>query len=214
MSLSHDAAVSTMGCSSSNSATEEARVEAPVAELNWKAVHSAIRWNKPIVEISALMNSAEAVNCADEQNGNRPIHIAAQNGHFPIVKLLVEKKVELDAKNGKGNTGIHMAVGYDYFDCAKLLVEAGADPMALNDEGYPGNRGLEGNKTYGIAALMSATSPEEVMVGFALCEDQIEDLKAAKANFVSAGLKAKSTIGKELWTSDMQDKLKAITLSI
>lgn len=162
-----------------------------------------------------MLTSAAAVNCADEQNGNRPIHIAAQNGHLGILELLVKLKVEINAKNGKGNTGVHMAVGYDYFECAKILMENGADAVGIkNDAGFSANRGLEGDKTYGIAALMSATSPEEVMIGFSLCEEQLEDLTSAKASFVSAGLKAKATIGKANWTPAMQEKLKSITIKI
>lgn len=208
-----------MGCTSSSapnptSADQKPDTTASPDEVNWKAIHSAIRWNKPIEEIKVLLTSPAAVNCEDEQNGNRPIHIAAQNGHLEILQLLVKLKVEVDSKNAKGNTGIHMAIGYDYYECAKLLIENGADAGIINDAGFAGNRGLDGDKTYGIAALMSATSPEEVMVGFSLCEEQLDDLTPAKASFVSAGLKAKSTIGKANWTAEMQDRLKTLTIKI
>ena len=65
-------------------------------------------------------------------NGNRPLHIAAQNGHTDIVRLLVNKKCRLNETNQKGNTAIHMAIGYDYYDAAKLIIDAGGDPKILN----------------------------------------------------------------------------------
>jgi ankyrin repeat protein len=68
-------------------------------------------------------------------NGNRPIHIAAQNGHTDVVRLLVNKKCLLNEMNMKGNTAIHMAVGYDYYDAAKLIIDAGGDPRILNSAG-------------------------------------------------------------------------------
>jgi ankyrin repeat protein len=49
-------------------------------ELDFKPIHSAVRWNKPINEVKELLVSEEAVNCVDVGNGNSPIHIAAQNG--------------------------------------------------------------------------------------------------------------------------------------
>lgn len=67
-----------------------------------------------------------------QDNGNRPLHIAAQNGHTDIVQLLIKKKCSLNEKNAKGNTAIHMAVGYDYYDAAKLIIDAGGDPSIEN----------------------------------------------------------------------------------
>ncbi|KAJ1417580.1 ankyrin repeat-containing domain protein, partial [Ochromonadaceae sp. CCMP2298] len=71
----------------------------------------------------------------DAGNGNQPIHIAAQNGHFEALQLLISKRADANAKNLKGNTPIHMSVGYDYFECAMLLIEAGGKPMATNVAG-------------------------------------------------------------------------------
>ena len=42
-------------------------------------------------------------------NGNRPLHIASQNGHYAIVKQLIDLGVDLNAQNNSGNTALHMA---------------------------------------------------------------------------------------------------------
>ena len=108
-----------------------------------------------------------------------------------------------------------MAIGYNYYHCAKVLTDAGADPLLLNDAGFPGNRGLEGDKTTGIAALASATTASEVNTAFEFCESEIEDLKKVKSNFVQAGMAAsKSLKESNLWTSEMQSRFKAITQSL
>jgi ankyrin repeat protein len=177
-------------------------------EVNFKPIHSAIRWNKPILEIEALLTSSSAVNCPDSSNGNCPIHIAAQNGHSDIIRLLISKKADLNVKNAKGNTGIHMAVGYDYFEVAKMLISAGADENMLNDLGIPANLGLEGDKAMGIAALVSAETAEDVEEAFTLCEAKLANLN--KINFVSAGLKAKKGLG-GFWTAEHQSIFKSIT---
>ncbi len=181
---------------------------ANVSEVKFKPIHSAVRWNKPVEEVEILLSSPAAVNCPDTSNGNCPIHIAAQNGHDEMIKLLIAKGADLNMKNGKGNTGIHMAIGYDYFNVAKLLIAAGADENLQNDLGFPSYLGLEGDKAMGIAALVCAQTAADVDEAFKLCEERLERLN--RINFVTAGLKAKKNIG-ELWTAEHQIQFKSIT---
>merc|ERR1719428_1142671 len=94
-------------------------------------IHSAIRWGKPISELESLI-VGDQIDCQDEQNGNRPIHIAAQNGHLEIVKWLISKKCDVSAQNGTGATALHMSVGYDFYYVTKALLEAGADQTIKN----------------------------------------------------------------------------------
>jgi hypothetical protein len=90
----------------------------PSEEEAFKAVHSAVRWNKPANVIEALLESVPGgANSQDPKNGNFPLHIAAQNGHAETCKLLLSKGASVNAVNGKGNTGLHMAISYDYYVC-------------------------------------------------------------------------------------------------
>lgn len=177
-------------------------------EFNFKPVHSAVRWNKPIAEIEPLFNDPQAVNCVDSNNGNSPIHIASQNGHNDLVRFLIGKGADVNAKNLKGNTAIHMAIGYDYYDAAMMLIQAGADENLLNDLNVPANRGLEGDKCMGVAALVCATTAADVINAFQLCEANTAIVD--KVSFASAGLKAKKLLG-PMWSADMQIKFKEIT---
>jgi ankyrin repeat protein len=179
--------------------------------LNFKPIHSAIRWNKPVDEVEALLTSDEAVNCPDSNNGNCPIHIAAQNGHVELIMLLIRKKVNLNAQNGKGNTAVHMAIGYDYFQAATLLIEAGADCSISNELGFPASRGLEGDKCLGIAALVSAQTSSEAMKALELCNEDISIVD--KGSFVAGGLKAKKAMGVE-WTPEVQALFKETTTKL
>lgn len=181
------------------------------AEINYKPIHSAIRWNKPVSEVEALLVSPEAVNCVDKDNGNYPIHIAAQNGHEDLIALLIKKNVIVDAKNMKGNTGLHMAIGYDYYNVAKRLIDAGADLNAVNDSGFPAKYGLEGDKCLGIAALVNATNEDEISAALDMCEGEIENLN--KINFAQAGLKTKKAVG-AIWSPALQNRFKDITSRI
>lgn len=176
-------------------------------EFNFRPVHSAVRWNKSIQEVEALLTSQEAVDCVDNSNGNRPIHIAAQNGHDDLVELLLRKNCEVNATNAKGNTALHMAIGYDYYNTAKLLIKAGGDLELVNEGGVPAKFGLEGDKSLGIAALANANTADEVTEAFDLCEKDMPSLN--RVSFAQAGLKAKKALG-GAWTPALQDRLKDI----
>jgi ankyrin repeat protein len=180
-------------------------------EINQKLIHSSVRWNKPVDVVEALLVNADAVNCEDPGNGNRPVHIAAQNGHDDLIQLLIRKKADINAKNGKGNTALHMAIGYDYYDAAKHLIQAGASLDDVNESGVAARYGLEGDKCLGIALLCKATTPEEVSEAFDLCDSEIEHLH--KINFAQSGLKAKKVLG-DSWSKDLQERFKGITNKI
>lgn len=179
--------------------------------FNFRPVHSAVRWNKSVQEVELLLTSQEAVDCVDSSNGNRPIHIAAQNGHDELVELLLKKKCEVNAKNMKGNTALHMAIGYDYFNTAKMIIKAGGDLEMTNDLAVPAKFGLEGDKSMGIAALANAGTADEVAEAFALCEAELENLN--RVSFAQAGLKAKKGLA-EAWTPALQERMKAINIKL
>ena len=84
-------------------------------EVTFKTIHSAVRWNKSALEVDALIKTKEMANMRDTGNGNFLLHIAAQNGHFDLVKLLLEKKeADINCQNNKLNTPLHMSLSYDY----------------------------------------------------------------------------------------------------
>lgn len=172
-------------------------------------VHSTIRWNKKsLEEIRAMLSSDELVNILDPNNGNAPIHIAAQNGHLDLVNLLIEKKAEVNVQNKKGNTALHMAVGYDYYDVAKALIDAGADMELKNEGGFTAQTGIDGDTSLGIAFLLGAKSSEDVMKAFDMCEERIEEI--GKIKFAQSGLKMKKAL-KEQWTDGIKARFKEIT---
>jgi hypothetical protein len=195
---------------SNSNVTASGKPVAPGEE--WKKVHSAVRWNKP--EAAELLTNPAAVNSVDPVTKNQPIHIAAQNGHFDLLKLLLERGADANAKNGKDNTPLHMAIGYDYYECGQLLLKHGADVTICNTSGVSGDRGLEGDKCFGMAAFVSAEkskSPEDMLAALKMCLRDISFLD--KASFAQAGMKAKKTFG-ESWTPEMNDQFKGIMMQL
>lgn len=86
------------GCVSTSTVDKSVKIEdTPVADeqIDWKKIHSMVRWNKPIEEIRPELKTVSYVNCQDKDNGNYPIHIACQNGHFEICKLLTTLGIQV-----------------------------------------------------------------------------------------------------------------------
>ena len=174
----------------------------------WRAVHSAIRWKKPIEEIESLIVSKEAANCYDDTNGNRPIHIAAQNGHLDQLMLLIRKGADVNAQNMKGNTAFHMALSYDYYDCVQALQNAGADLDIKNSAGHSARKGLDGDKSIAILSLLAAKSQEEAATALQAIEKAPPE-EVERATVAAAGLKTRKSLG-TAWTTELQEKLKSI----
>lgn len=83
----------------------------------------------------------------DKTNGNCAIHIAAQNGFYEVVDLLISRGCKMSPKNRSGNTPLHMAMEYGFDNVAILLRSKGADPKVKNDEGCTAETGISGKKT-------------------------------------------------------------------
>merc|ERR1711871_847394 len=101
-----------MGCSSSQpKVSSQETTELPKDTVDdkpsFKGIHSACRWNtKTIDELRTILRAPGAVTSVDENNGNTPLHIAAQNGHDEIVDLItsIGGKMVLNVQNQSGNT--------------------------------------------------------------------------------------------------------------
>lgn len=171
------------------------------------------RWNKPADELKAFIKENRGVeNSIDQANGNRPIHIAAQNGHIEVVRLLIADKVMLNAANNAGNTALHMSRAYDYYWCGKLLVEAGAGEDVKNEAGFESGQGIDGDKRGddAIPALISARDSKEIALALDMIAKQSD---VDKGQLVMAGM-GKKRSAKELWTASVDAQFKEICKSI
>jgi len=150
----------------------------PLDEKQIKQVHSAFRWGKSVAEIEEIMKDwggpgmKDALAATDAQNGNRALHIAAQNGHMTLTKYILEQKADPSVQNFNGQTPLHMSVEYDMYFQSKLLLDAKADPNITNTGGHTALTGLEGTKT----GLDAWDNPMNILKA---AEDNEEEMKVA-----------------------------------
>lgn len=101
-------------------------------ELNRQLLVAA-RNNDADAGAEALANGADP-GCADD-DGRTVLYLAAAMDCRPLVRLLIEKKVEIDRRDCMGTTPLGIAAYNGFLMTVKLLLKEGADVNAKNDEG-------------------------------------------------------------------------------
>lgn len=81
--------------------------------------------------VRALLAKGAQVN----RSGWTPLHYAAAAGDNEIVKMLLEKDADLDAKSPNNTTPIMMAARGGHILTVKMLLDNGADATLKNDVG-------------------------------------------------------------------------------
>jgi len=164
-------------------------------------------------EVNGLL-AATDVNCADPQNGNRPIHLAAQNGHATLTHLLISKKCDVNAQNNGGQTALHMAIEYDYLACVNALVDAGADKSLANEAGHAAITGIDGGKVLAMVCLTEAvTESEHIQHLDELLSDTAAQAKVDKVQLVQTRMKHKKdpeVVKAGGWTDEVDAKFKQL----
>ena len=93
-------------------------------------------WRNVVIALVSVYNCA--ANCKDEK-GHIPLHYAASNGHFEVVKyFIVELHCDpMDNKNEFGRTPLHYACRHGYLIIAQYLIrEEHCNPSCENNVGW------------------------------------------------------------------------------
>ena len=157
-------------------------------------------------------------NKKDGKNGNTTLHIAAQNGHLDLCKLLVSKGADVNAQNAGGNTPLHMVTSYDIDDVKAYLEEQGANGGVKNQEGFQAKFGLNGEKDpkslHGILDSFRSAREEKLLLN---ALDALRKIKGQldKATFPGIGLKVKKANKEsDAWTEKVQKKFTELVQSL
>ncbi len=104
-------------------------------------VFSKVRHNR-FEEVQKLLDEGLPVDATDD-NGNAMLHIACQNGHRRLAKVLLRGGANMNAQNNKGQTALHFAFAFGYQELGQYLIaKAGADPTVKNHFGLTCYEGL------------------------------------------------------------------------
>lgn len=92
----------------------------------------------PITPVSPPQQSKapDRTNGSPETKNNATLlHMSIDSGHEGVVRILLDKGVDINAKNCEGKTALHMAVQRRQEAILRLLLEKGADANATDTEG-------------------------------------------------------------------------------
>jgi transient receptor potential cation channel subfamily A protein 1 len=88
---------------------------------NQSPLHFAAKYGR-INSCLQILSSVNYKNFINEKDGEgcTPLHLAAQNGHSKVMKILLQKGA-LIFKNYKGNNPFHEAAKNSYTECMSIL---------------------------------------------------------------------------------------------
>ena len=101
-----------------------------------RAQPDCANWNSP--DFFATAGAADVRAClragadpdARTENGNTPLHFAADEGHADVIETLREAGADPDARDKNGFTPLHAAAWKGDAAAIAVLIETGADPNA------------------------------------------------------------------------------------
>ena len=79
-------------------------------------------------------NPRNAASLMCREGGNTALHVAVWNGHYDVVRILVEAGACLESKNGNNLTPLMIACRHGHFDIVKFLLEHGSPYRAIRKE--------------------------------------------------------------------------------
>ena len=97
-------------------------------EFGWRLRESAQVGN--LEKLLRELESGTPVDCTSYASGKTSLHEAAYAGHVDVVRLLIERGADVEAKDATGETPLHCAVAQGREACVAELLRSGADAWA------------------------------------------------------------------------------------
>ncbi|KAF7919271.1 hypothetical protein EAE99_008573 [Botrytis elliptica] len=126
---------------------------------------AATQDNCEMIELLLRYSQNWTVNDQD-QDRQTPLHIATKKSFLKVVKLLLEKRANIDVGNDIGDTPLSIAVRYGHIEIMTVLIQHGADINATNNKNetpiyiaaYAGNPEV-------VRALLSRSPLPDLAIG-------------------------------------------------
>ena len=108
-----------------------------------------------LAKVQALIAKDASLTDAKDEMGRTPLHLACHGGHIEMVKFLMAKGADIEAKFANGSTAIYWAIPEGHIDVVKLLIAKGADIQAKQNDG---------TTLLHIAAVLGQTEITELLI--------------------------------------------------
>ncbi|HVT32652.1 MAG TPA: ankyrin repeat domain-containing protein, partial [Rhodanobacteraceae bacterium] len=109
---------------------------------------------------AVLIDAGADVNHHVGQGSYTPLMLATTAGTADLVKQMIGKHADVNAKNAGGLTALMIAAAANRPDIATLLIDAGADPEAKSEDGRTALTIAESNNSDAVAKLLKRSAPK------------------------------------------------------
>jgi uncharacterized protein (TIGR02145 family) len=163
------------------------------------------------VEVLEMLINAGANPDLGDQHGNTSLHLAVKNKDISCVKLLIDKKVNLDKKvkaddiitEGKtGTTALRYAVLKQLWDISDLLIQSGANLENLKDPCLNGEEFFDALRKYQVE---NRNFSEQRIRNLEEMTSRTNNPTFDTYNFQSNSICKEITIGEQVWTLENLD---------
>ncbi|KAK9890744.1 hypothetical protein WA026_012092 [Henosepilachna vigintioctopunctata] len=110
------------------------QVEAATHENGYNPMHLAC-YGGHVTVVGLLLSRQADLLQSQDKHGKTGLHIAATQGHYAMVEVLLGQGAEINAPDKNGWTPLHCASKAGCFDVVKLLTESGASPKSETNLG-------------------------------------------------------------------------------
>jgi ankyrin repeat protein len=101
----------------------------------YQAIHqAALDGNNP--KIKELLRVSPALVNLGDYDKNTPLHLAAIHNHADTVKLLLDYKPDVNARNTAGMAALHVAAKAGFLEVVKALLVAKPDLCLKDSRGF------------------------------------------------------------------------------
>ncbi len=89
-----------------------------------------------LAKVQTLLKNKPDLVFSKNDNGQTPLHYAAQEGHKDVVEVLLIDKADVNAKDKVGCTPLHVAAYRGHKDVVEVLLAYKADVNAKDNNGF------------------------------------------------------------------------------
>lgn len=82
--------------------------------------------------VQAMVLKHDALTTSKLEDGDGPLHYAAEEGNIPIAEFLIEHGADVSVSESFGWTPLHCAVYWKRLQCAEFLIQKGAPLNAVS----------------------------------------------------------------------------------
>lgn len=126
-----------------------------------------------------IIRRAFSIMSYTDRNGRNAMHMAAEGGHLPCLKILTEVGMDVDLLDNDGRSALHYAAKSGHSECCAVLIDLCYDLISMGDK----------KNVFPIHMAASSGDPDtvELLLGYAADANAVDAIKNTPMHFCKSG---------------------------